>query len=266
MKTILRKEVKKKDEPNGSEQIFGRTDMKRVEAFTAAVLMVVVVFTFSLFHLVAPSNAFGESTQKVLMIPREGNSQNPDLMIKEEVGVMVKLLKSAGYEVDLATASGQPIMGPSQKIEKVLKLQEIDIEGYAGVIMPCMAVGLFPGPPVDPLAVAVVRKALSDGKPVAAALGSINVLAEAGVLKGKKYSYIRNPLKTDASWKLTDPRFADAVYLGPGTTQDGQIITCGVCPYTESIYGWGFDAYDFENGPVKLTKALIAAMEHKVGK
>src|SRR4030042_491389 len=105
-------------------------------------------------------------------------------MIKMEVGVMTVLLKNAGFEMDIATTSGQPILGPTQKIEKVLRLSEINLDNYVGVIMPCMAVGMFPGPPVSPQAVAVVKKALSDGKPVAAAANSSIILAEAGVLKG----------------------------------------------------------------------------------
>jgi putative intracellular protease/amidase len=234
--------------------------MKKIGGFTTLVVMMAAVILFSSLFSVEPAKAFGESTSKVLMIPREGHSQDLDLMIKEEVGVMIELLKNAGFDVDIATISGQPILGSSQKIENVIKLREVNVTNYAGVIMPCMAVGLFPGPLVDPEAVAMVRKVLSDGKPVAAALGSINVLAEAGVLKGKKYSYFRDPLKTDARWGLTDPRFSGAIYIGPGTTQDGNIITCGVCPYTEKSYGWGLDAFDMENGPVKLTKALIAAM------
>ena len=234
--------------------------MKKIGAFATLVVMMVVVILFSSLYLVAPSNAFGQRTQKVLMIPREGNSQDPDLMIKEEVGVIIKVLNEAGYDVHVATASGQPIVGPTQKVENILKLQNINVDDYAGVIMPCMAVGLFPGPAIDPKVVSMVKKALADDKPVAAALGAVNVLAEAGVLKGKKYSYFRDPLSTEARWGITDPRFADAIYIGPGTTQDGNIITCGVCPYTEKVYGWGLDAFDAENGPVKLAKAFIAAL------
>ena len=60
------------------------------------------------------------------------------------------------------------------------------VADYAGFIMPCMAVGLFPGPPVAPEAVAIVKQAVAEGKPVAAQFGSVIILAQAGVLKGKK--------------------------------------------------------------------------------
>jgi putative intracellular protease/amidase len=225
-----------------------------VAVMTAAVVLVLLLFS------IEPAMVFGENHQKVLVIPREGYSSDLDFMIKAEVGVMSSLLRSAGLQVDIATTSGQPIIGSTQKIQTMLRLADVNVNEYAGVIMPCMAVGLFPGPPVAPEAVAVVQGALAKGKPVAAALGSVNVLAEAGVLKGKKYSYLRDPLKTDARWAITDSRFADANYIGPGTTQDGNIITCGVCPYTEKMYGWGVDAFDPENGTIKLTKAFIAAI------
>jgi len=67
---------------------------------------------------------------------REGYSQDLDLMIKMEVGVMTLLLKNAGFDVDIATTSGYPIIGPTQKIEKLMRLTEINLDNYVGIIMP----------------------------------------------------------------------------------------------------------------------------------
>jgi putative intracellular protease/amidase len=224
--------------------------MRKISIFVALmVIFMAGVISFS-------SQAFGQSGRKVLMIPREGYSTDLDLMIKMEVGVMSILLKGAGFEVDIATTSGQSILGPTQKIEKVLRLSEINLDNYAGVIMACMAVGMFPGPPVSPEAVAVVKKALADGKPVAAAANSSIILAEAGVLKGKKYAFLVDPLKTTETRKRTDPRFIDAIYSGPGVVQDGKIITSGVCPNLERVYA-------MQNGTVELTQKFIAAMGSK---
>jgi putative intracellular protease/amidase len=224
--------------------------MRKISIFVALmVIFMAGVISFS-------SQAFGQSARKVLMIPREGYSTDLDLMIKMEVGVMSILLKGAGFEVDIATTSGQSILGPTQKIEKVLRLSEINLDNYAGVIMACMAVGMFPGPPVSPEAVAVVKKALADGKPVAAAANSSIILAEAGVLKGKKYTFLVDPLKTTETRKRTDPRFIDAIYSGPGVVQDGKIITSGVCPNLERVYA-------MQNGTVELTKKFIAAIGPK---
>lgn len=222
--------------------------MRKITILGIMVLMVGV--------LSFPWSAFGQSSSKVLMVAREGYSTDLDLMLKMEVGVMTTLLKNAGFEVDIASTSGQPILGPTQKIETVQRLSEINVGNYAGVIMPCMAVGMFPGPPVSPEAVAVVKKALADGKPVAAAANSSIILAEAGLLKGKRYAYITDPLKPTQNWPRTDPRFEGAVYGGPSVVQDGQIITSGVCPNLEKMFG-------MPSGTVELTRKFIAAIGSK---
>jgi putative intracellular protease/amidase len=241
----------------------GRENMRK-STLAIIVVMMAAAVSFSSLFCTGPTPVLAQSaSDRVLMIPREGYSQDIDLMISSEVGVMTKLLTSAGFKVDIATTSGSPIVGPTHKIDNVLMLSEVDMNAYAGVIMPCMAVGLFPGPPVAPEAVTAVKKAVADGKPVAASLGSINVLAEAGVLKGRKYAYFKDPMKADAEWPRTDRRYADAIYTGPGTTQDGRVITCGVCPNIEKRYGWGFDPFDIENGTVKLTKTFITAIRSR---
>ena len=213
-------------------------------------LFVTGVFSFT-------SQVYGQEAKKVLMIPREGYSNDLDLMIKMEVGVMTTLLKRAKFEVDIATPSGQPILGPTEKIEKVARLSEIKLDNYVGVIMPCMAVGNFPGPAVSPEVVAVVKKALSDGKPVAANANASTILAEAGVLRGKKYAFVADPLKaTTQNQMRTDPRFEGGIYSGQGVVQDGKIITSGVCSNMEKVYA-------LQNGTVELTNKFIAAIGSK---
>ena len=223
--------------------------MKRFSIFVAIMVIMASAISFS-------SEAFGQNGRKVLMIPREGYSTDLDLMIKMEVGVMTILLKNAGFGLDIATTSGQNILGPTQRIEKLLRLSEIKLDNYVGVIMPCMAVGMFPGPAVSPEAVQIVKKALSDGKPVAAAANSSIILAEAGVLKGKKYAFLVDPLKTTETRQRMDPRFVGAIYSGPGVVQDGKIITSGVCPNLERVYA-------MPNGTIELTKKFIAAIGPK---
>ena len=223
--------------------------MRRISIFAIMVILAGII-SFS-------SQAFGQSGSKVLMIPREGFSEDLDLMIKMEIGVMTKLLKKAGFDVDIATTSGQPIIGPTQKIEKVARLSEIKLDDYAGVIMPCMAVGMFPGPPVSPEAVAVVKKSLADGKPVAAAANSSIILAEAGVLKGKRYAFATDPLNPGQGWpKRTDQRFKGAIYSGAGVVQDGKIITSGACPNVQRVLA-------MQEGTIELTQKFIAAIGSK---
>jgi len=204
------------------------------------------------------SQAFGQGNTKVLMMPREGYSADLDLMIKMEIGVMKVLLKNAGLNVDIATSSGLPIVGPTDKVTDIKELRNIKTDDYAGVIIPCMAVGgaTQPYPAVSPEAITIVKKALSEGKPVAANGNAAAVLAEAGVLKGKKYSFIRDPLKPTPTIPFTFPAFEGTIYSGTGLVQDGLIITSGICPTIEKVTG-------MENGTVKLTNAFIAAVQKK---
>jgi putative intracellular protease/amidase len=100
-----------------------------------------------------------------------------------------------------------------------------------------MAVGWFPGSVVSSETVSIMKKALADGKPVAASANASIILAEAGFLKGIKYSYFRDPLTTDANWKRTDLKNEGGIYGGDGVVQDGKIISPGVCPILGS---WDF--------------------------
>jgi putative intracellular protease/amidase len=222
--------------------------MKKIVIFLT-VMILVVTGVISL-----ESQVYGQTDRKVLMFLREGYSVDLDFMVKMEVGVMTMLLKRAGFQVDVATYSGWPIAGPTAKIEKVMKLSEMKLDDYVGIIIPCMAVGDVA---VAPEAFAVVKKALADGKPVAAATTSVSMLAEAGLLKGKKYAFWDgDPLKTTATRRKPDPRFVDAIYSGPGVVQDGKIITSGGCPAAERYLG-------IQNRTFELTQTFIAAIGPK---
>jgi putative intracellular protease/amidase len=224
--------------------------MRKISIFAVIVILAGVI-SFS-------PQAFGQGRSKVLMIPREGYSADLDLMIKMEIEVMRLLLKNAGLDVDIATSSGLPIVGPTEKVTDIKWLRNINVDDYAGVMIPCMAVGgaVQPYPPVPPEVIAIVKKALSNGKPVAANGNAPVTLAEAGVLKGKKYSFMRDPLKPTATVPFPFPAFEGAIYSGSGLVQDGLIITSGVCPALERFFG-------MENRTVKLTKAFIAAVPKK---
>ena len=147
------------------------------------IILVTIMLLFVGGVLSFTSQVYGQSAQKVLMIPREGYTGDLDLMLKMELGVMNLLLKRAGFQVDIATTSGFPIVGNTEKIPKLSRLVDIKLDDYVGVIMVCMAVGAYPGPPVSQEAIAIAKKALADGKPVAASTWATTVLAEGGLLK-----------------------------------------------------------------------------------
>jgi putative intracellular protease/amidase len=193
-----------------------------------------------------------QSISKVLLIPREGQSGNLEVMLKKEVGVMTDMLQKAGFKVVVANASGEPIEGIIKKLKPDLKLSEVKVDDYAGFILPCMAVGLFPGPPVSPAAVSIVKQAIAKGKPVAAQTGSVYILAEAGALKGKRYAFVDDPLNQPPP-DTKDSRFEGAIYSGSRVVQDGNIITSGICPATE---GW----MGMPDCTPELTRAFIAKL------
>ncbi len=162
-----------------------------------------------------------------------------------------------------------------------LILAEVKVDDYAGIIMPCMGAGMYPEPPVSPEAIAIVKQAVADGKPVATQRGSVNIMMEAGVLKGKRvisfgrtaiyqniiltgirdsnekrYGYAGNSLKASSNRKRTDSRFAGGQYGSLGDAQDGKIITSGVCPLTAKVS-------KLEDGTTELTQTFIDTLAGK---
>jgi putative intracellular protease/amidase len=176
-------------------------------------------------------------------------------MLNREVGVMTDILQKAGFKVVVANVSGQPIEGIIRKLKPDMKLSEVKVDDYSGFILPCMAVGARLPPPVSPLTISIIKQAVTKGNPVAAQTGSVNILAEAGVLKGKRYTYIQDRFNPYPPNKR-DWRFEGAIYSGPGIVEDGMIITSGICPNIESTTG-------LREGTPELTRAFIVKLSRK---
>jgi putative intracellular protease/amidase len=192
--------------------------------------------------------AWTEQNFKVLLIVNEHKSADLELMLTKEAGVMKDLLSQAGFNVVSATVSGQPLVAGSITLKPDLKLSEVKGSDYAGFIIPCMA-----SEEEDPAllrdAIPIIKSAVAEGKPVAAELGSVVILAKAGVLSGKKYAFQKEFVETE-------PALKDAIYSGDGVVQDGKIITSGVCPYMAK-------EKKIQDTTAALTKALIAELNAK---
>lgn len=186
-----------------------------------------------------------ERTPKVLLYVRGDGLNTPDLdyMLSREASVMKNTLKQSGFDVVVATVSGEQISSDSTTMIPDLKLSEAIITDYAGFIIPCMA----DSGEVAPESITVAREFAEAGKPVAAQFGGVFVLAKAGVLEGKKYANYREPDLSEF------PELENAVYSGQGIIQDGNIITSGICPFMAR-------AEKLEDGTPKLTQTLITAM------
>ena len=158
-------------------------------------------------------------------------------MLTKEVGVMMSMLEEAGFEVVVASGSAQPLVAQTTTLQPDLKLADVDVSDYVGVIVPCLALG-YSGSPAT--TVEMVRQAVSEGTPVAAQRSAVLTFARAGVLAGRQY----------ASWEDHSP---EGDFVGLGVVQDGIIITSGVCPYAARAYGG-------RDGTPELTQKLIDAL------
>jgi putative intracellular protease/amidase len=232
------------------------TKMKKIAIWFTIFVGLTMIVSLSPCFAPIQSEALAQDARKVLVIPREGYSQDLDLMISKEFNVILAMLKKAGYQTTIATTSGASIISPTTTIKPDLILSAVKVDEYAGVIMPCMAVGMYPGPPVSPETVSIVKQALAADKPVAAATGSVIILADAGLLKGKEYAYAGNPLETTENRKRTDSRFDGGIFKGVGVVQDGNIITSGACPYMAK-------AYNMKDCTTEITNVFVSSLSSK---
>jgi len=198
----------------------------------------IVTIVIALVAIAARASAAeAQDKNEVLLIAREGSSHDLELMLTKEVGVMMSMLEEAGFEVVVASGSAQPLVAQTTTLQPDLKLADVDVSDYVGVIVPCLALG-YSGSPAT--TVEMVRQAVSEGTPVAAQRSAVLTFARAGVLAGRQY----------ASWEDHSP---EGDFVGLGVVQDGIIITSGVCPYAARAYGG-------RDGTPELTQKLIDAL------
>jgi putative intracellular protease/amidase len=201
---------------------------------------------FLLFILFSSLVSFSETT-KVLLFIRDGSPQL-DFMLKKEVFTMQNLLEKSGFKVTIATLSGETIKTESTTLKPDTRLSKVKINDYAGFIFPCMAAG----DSLNPDVLVFVKKVFDQGKPMAAQLGSVLILAKVGALKGKKIAFA-NEEKWNSS---TYPELKGSIFSGIGVIQDGNIITSGNCPWMAKHNGK-------QDGTAELTQKLIAVMKTK---
>ena len=186
------------------------------------------------------------SSPKVLLFVRDG-SVDLEYMLKKEVAVMKDTLERSGFKVVIATFDGSNFSAGSARMKTDIKLADVNVADYAGFILPCMAAGDSSDMKIPPESVALVRKAISAGKPVAAQTGSVWSLAEAGALKGKKYA---------STAEQKTPNFSGAIYSGTGVVRDGLVLTSALCPYMARVR-------KVNDGTEQLALALVDAIKGK---
>jgi putative intracellular protease/amidase len=152
-----------------------------------------------------PSILFAETTRQILMIAREV-SEDMEFMIKNEVQPMLNQIREGGYSIIIATESGKELTAHAQRLVPDLRLDDVKIADYCGVIVPCMMVGYLKDS-VPKAAVELIKQAYEADLPIAAQ-NSNELLTPAGLTKAKKVAY------------------------SAGVVVDGNLITSWNCPAT----------------------------------
>lgn len=206
--------------------------------------LVAIILLAATLLPVTTSVANAEESQKVFMFVREG-SRDLDLMLKEEVNVMQQMLESAGYVVDIATPADEPMVAESMTLTPTVKLADVDVSNYAGVILPCMAPAA--GSPIPTEVDAIAEQAVAMGIPFAASRGSVVTLAKAGGLDNREYGFAA---QVDVAKR---PEFANGTFRGSGVVRDGNISTAGICPLASR-------SLNMPDGTVDLTQSFIESL------
>lgn len=183
----------------------------------------------------------------VLVFVRDG-SRDLELMLTKEVGVMQAMLESAGFAVDVATATGQPMVADTVTLTPTVALKDVEISAYAGVVLPCMAPA--PGFTLPDEVDALMRQAVSLGLPIAASRGSVVTLATAGGLADRRYAFA-SPVDV-----ARRPEFSGGDYQGIGVVRDGNISTAGICPLAARELGE-------PDGTVELMHTFIESLSDR---
>ena len=198
----------------------------------------------ALFMPMSSATAYAADAPKVFMFVREG-SRDLDLMLAEEINVMRNLLEDAGYVVDIATPADEPMVAQTITLVPTIKLADVDVVNYAGVILPCMAPAR--GSPIPARIDEIAAQAVALGLPFAASRGSVATLAMAGGIENRKYAFAAavDPAKR--------PEFDGGTFLGTGVVRDGKISTSGICPLAARASGQ-------PDGTVGLTQSFIQSL------
>ena len=147
---------------------------------------------------------------------------------------VMSALEEAGFTPVPASANGHLVLADGGATIPVLPLDEVEIADYVGVIFPGQLNIFSPRPDINlrdpwPAEVALAQAVAATGLPIAAQARRVKILAEAGVLIDRRYSYHVDPINDRFAWNR-DARFRGAVYAGnDSVVQDRNVITAPFC-------------------------------------
>jgi transcriptional regulator GlxA family with amidase domain len=206
---------------------------------------VTLCMTLALLLVLVPGCTHTKSN-KVLLILSEQSDLNTDpasmqMMLDQENKVMTDMLTKAGYKVITASDSGKPFTLAGYTLKPDMKISDVKVDDYAGFIIPCMARSTTLA--LSSELKALLTKAAEKNINIAAEMGGVYVLKEAGILNGKKFAMVADN-KGD---------FPNSIFAGEGVVQDGNIITGGICPFIAQ-------ARSKKSTTVDLTQKFIDAL------
>jgi hypothetical protein len=206
--------------------------------------LIVCFFVALVLQPAAVVVANAEDSPKVFMFVRDG-SRDLELMLSQEVGVMTRMIEDAGYSVDIATTSGEPMTIGTITLTPTISLADVEVNDYVGVILPCMAPER--GSTMPAKVATIIEQAVLQGKPIAASRGSVVELAMAGGIDDRQYAFAA---AVDVDKR---PEFARGTFLGTGVVRDTNISTSGICPLAAR-------SLDLPDGTVGLTQSFIESL------
>ena len=134
-----------------------------------------------------------------------------------EALTIVDVLRRCDVEVDVVGVDGKPVVGAhGVKVIPDVEIDDVVVDDYDAVVLPGGSPG-YVNLRNDPRVLELVRKAFEIGRFVAAVCAAPAVLADAGVLRGKKATIY--PGMED------ELRNAGALFEEGLVVQDGKIIT-----------------------------------------
>jgi len=173
--------------------------------------MVKRVFLIFLLNYFQPHELFlCRAKQKILMIIASQNFRDEELLTPK------KIFEKEGFKVTIASSSLNVARGMfGARIKSEVLINNVKVKDYDAVIFVggTGATEYFN----NPIALKIVQESVRQGKVLGAICIAPRILAEAGVLKGKKATVWKseaNALKAKG-----------AIYTGEDVTVDGKIIT-----------------------------------------
>lgn len=202
--------------------------------------------------MVLPLSSMAQNAKILLFVPEEDPDYLvSDLTLKIEAGAMIDILEGAGYKVDVATPSGNPILLGMTSFQPDFKICEVSVDNYVGLILP--SVRTRHRESISSEAAEIVRQFAEQGKPIAAQAYGIAWLGDAGVLSGKKFAFVSASVN---DFRLKS-RLHDGILIdNHRIVKDGNIITSGVCPDISR-------RFNLPVGTKLLTRRLINEIEMK---